>query len=144
MIEVAKKCRKVRFLLLGSQCEYFRHKKLPSNVALLGLVTEEEKAAVASTCDFALNLMESGSGTNLKMFDYMASGIPTITTEFGARGIDDLSLFIVTKTENADQAVSAFALEKCDDMVKRAREHAERVFDWSVVAQSISGKIEAL
>jgi len=144
VIEVAKKCRKVRFLLLGSQCEYFRHKKLPSNVALLGLVTEEEKAAVASTCDFALNLMESGSGTNLKMFDYMASGIPTITTEFGARGIDDLSLFIVTKTENADQAVSAFALEKCDDMVKRAREHAERVFDWSVVAQSISGKIEAL
>ncbi|MBP5492305.1 MAG: glycosyltransferase family 4 protein [Clostridiales bacterium] len=144
VIEVAKKCKKVRFLLLGSQCEYFRHKKLPSNVALLGLVTEEEKAEVASCVDFALNLMESGSGTNLKMFDYMASGIPTITTEFGARGIDDLSLFITTSVENADEAVRGFELEKCDDMVKRARAFAEKVFDWSVVAASISEKIRSL
>jgi glycosyltransferase involved in cell wall biosynthesis len=32
--------------------------------------------------------MMSGSGTNLKMLDYMAAGLPVVSTEVGARGID--------------------------------------------------------
>ena len=35
----------------------------------------------------ALNPVRSGSGTNLKMHEYMAAGLPVVTTPFGARGI---------------------------------------------------------
>ena len=36
----------------------------------------------------AINPMFGGSGTNIKMFDFMAAGLPTISTEIGARGIE--------------------------------------------------------
>ena len=36
----------------------------------------------------SLNPMMSGSGTNLKMLDYMAAGLPVVSTAVGARGID--------------------------------------------------------
>ena len=32
--------------------------------------------------------MFSGSGTNIKMFDFMAAGLPVISTPTGARGIN--------------------------------------------------------
>ncbi|MFH1850291.1 MAG: glycosyltransferase family 4 protein [archaeon] len=37
--------------------------------------------------DIAINPMLSGSGTNLKLLEYMASGLPAVTTPKGARGI---------------------------------------------------------
>jgi glycosyltransferase involved in cell wall biosynthesis len=37
--------------------------------------------------DVALNLVESGSGMNVKMIEYLACGLPIITTPFGARGL---------------------------------------------------------
>ena len=37
--------------------------------------------------DIAINPMLSGSGTNLKQLEYMAMGIPVVSTPVGARGI---------------------------------------------------------
>ena len=37
--------------------------------------------------DFGINPIISGSGTNIKMFEYIASGMPILTTEFGKRGL---------------------------------------------------------
>jgi glycosyltransferase involved in cell wall biosynthesis len=36
----------------------------------------------------AVNPMFSGSGTNIKMFDFMAAGLPVVATPTGARGIN--------------------------------------------------------
>ena len=74
---------------------YFQNRDIPTNVGLLGVVNEMEKNRVFSTVDFALNPMYSGSGTNLKMFDFMSAGIPIITSEFGTRGIDNKNIFII-------------------------------------------------
>lgn len=75
------------FLLAGKVCNAFESAKLPGNVRLLGLVSEEQKLALFHGCDVALNPMLSGSGTNLKMLDYLAAGLPILTTEIGARGL---------------------------------------------------------
>ncbi len=37
--------------------------------------------------DFGLNAVEDGSGTNVKMIEYLAARLPIITTNFGARGM---------------------------------------------------------
>ena len=58
------------------------------NVRITGVVSESDKTAYLSASDFAVNPMFSGSGTNIKMFDFMAAGLPVITTETGARGIE--------------------------------------------------------
>lgn len=58
------------------------------NVLLLGQISDEEKLELYRSADVALNPMLSGSGTNIKMLDYMAAGLPVISTPTGARGLE--------------------------------------------------------
>lgn len=48
----------------------------------------------AGFCTVALNPVTQGGGTNLKILDYLAHGLPVISTEFGMRGYDDLRRFV--------------------------------------------------
>ena len=66
------------------------------NIGFTGITTDEEKELYLSITDIAINPMMTGSGTNLKMLDYMANGIPVISTEVGARGLDIPNGYIVT------------------------------------------------
>ena len=65
-----------------------KNESLPNNVGLAFQVTEEEKLELFRSSNIALNPMQSGSGTNIKMLDYMAAGLPVIATPIGARGLD--------------------------------------------------------
>ncbi|UOF01843.1 glycosyltransferase family 4 protein [Bdellovibrio reynosensis] len=38
--------------------------------------------------DFGLNPVTEGSGMNVKMIEYMAAGLPLVSTSFGCRGLD--------------------------------------------------------
>ena len=76
------------FLIAGSVCWMVRNENPGKNVGLAYLITDEEKRELFSVTGVAINPMMSGSGTNLKMLDYMAAGLPVVSTEVGARGID--------------------------------------------------------
>jgi len=80
-----------QFLIVGGVKDQFlsKHagKKIPNNVKLFGNLTDSEKIAIYKMSDFAINPMFSGAGTNLKILEYMAVGLPIISTDFGARGI---------------------------------------------------------
>lgn len=58
-----------------------------SNVTVTGFIDDAAKLAWLQASDLALNPMFSGSGTNIKMFDFMAAGLPVLATAVGARGI---------------------------------------------------------
>lgn len=135
IFEIATQCPDTKFLLMGSQCMYFQQqkKKLPTNVGLLGLVSEEQKNKIFGLVDFALNPMLSGSGTNLKMFDYMSAGIPIITTAFGTRGIENKDSFMIADISQMASAVNKFTLSQCHEMVDSARDYVEKNFDWKVI-----------
>jgi glycosyltransferase involved in cell wall biosynthesis len=60
----------------------------PDNVFVTGYLTENQKNDYLAMVDIAINPMFSGSGTNIKMFDFMANGLPIVTTSIGARGIE--------------------------------------------------------
>lgn len=68
---------------VGSQVAASRN-----NIHITGMLSEEDKALWLTASDIAINPMFSGSGTNIKMFDFMAFALPVITTPTGARGID--------------------------------------------------------
>ena len=142
IIEIAPECPDTAFLLMGSQCYHYTDKKLPKNVGLLGFADDDVKEKLFETCDFAINPMFSGSGTNLKMFDYMSAGIPIITTEFGTRGIEDKSCFIIAEKDQMVDAIKNFNLEDQREKVRKARTQAEEIFDWKVIAGSYIERIE--
>lgn len=57
------------------------------NLVCTGRIDEAGKRDWLRAADMAVNPMFSGSGTNIKMFDFMAVGLPVVTTATGARGI---------------------------------------------------------
>jgi len=141
VFEIALQCPDTQFLLIGSQCDFFKGEKLPENVGLLGVVSDEVKAKIFETADFALNPMLSGSGTNLKMFDYMAGGIPVITTEFGARGIENKSGLIIAEVQDMPEYICGFSIQRMREKVECARQCVLEKYDWNKISRSFMNKL---
>lgn len=85
---LSTQCSDVDFHIVGSVCQALP-KELPSNVKAWGLLNESMKAAVLSQCSVAINPMFSGSGSNVKLADFLANGLYVVSTEFGVRGYPD-------------------------------------------------------
>jgi len=77
----------VQMEIIGSVCTAVRS-PIPRNVVLHGLVDEVAKTSIMSTWDIGLNPLMSGGGSSLKLPDYMAHGLATLSTPAGARGFD--------------------------------------------------------
>ena len=84
--QLAPALPEVEFRIMGAVCDKMKS-KVPRNVKLLGFVEESEKRLQIERCTAAINPLFSGSGTNLKMLDYLSAGAPVVTTRVGARGL---------------------------------------------------------
>ena len=73
------------FEFIGSVCNALLP-NLPRNIRLHGLLSEAAKTERLLTWDVALNPVESGGGSSLKLPDYMAHGLASLSTAAGARG----------------------------------------------------------
>jgi hypothetical protein len=62
------------------------------NIVYHGVVDENRKDEIMSRCFLALNPVTEGSGRNLKMVDYLAHGLPVMSTPIGVRGFEDFSI----------------------------------------------------
>ena len=82
--EIAPKCPSVQFHIVGSCMP----KSEFDNVICHGFLEEKELLNVISNCSLALNPMEEGSGSNVKVFSYWRHKIPVLSTSFGMRGIE--------------------------------------------------------
>jgi glycosyltransferase involved in cell wall biosynthesis len=83
--ELAPRLPEVLFVILGGVGAKIAQPT--SNVVVTGTIDDATKCQWLRASDVALNPMFSGSGTNIKMFDFMAAALPTLTTAIGARGI---------------------------------------------------------
>lgn len=75
----------ILFLIAGRVGAIFKNNNKYKNILFTGEV--ENILPYFKAADIAINPMLSGSGTNIKMLEYLASGLPTITTPTGARGL---------------------------------------------------------
>jgi glycosyltransferase involved in cell wall biosynthesis/2-polyprenyl-3-methyl-5-hydroxy-6-metoxy-1,4-benzoquinol methylase/GT2 family glycosyltransferase len=120
-----------------------------SNVHVTGQVSEERKLQWLRAADFGVNPMSSGSGTNIKMFDLMAAGLPTVTTAVGARGIERAGgqPFVVAGLSVQEMAGAlrrlcaepAFAAERARD----ARACVEDGYSWERISPALGNLIRA-
>ncbi len=86
IVTMASALPDLEFWIVGSVCGAFMTEDMPTNLRMLGVVEDDELVALLSAADLALNPMQTGSGSNLKILDYIEHRIPLVSTAFGARG----------------------------------------------------------
>ncbi len=82
--QLAPKLKNIQFHIIGSVCSAISNP--PENVVLWGVLDDAVKSTVLEACSIALNPMGSGSGSNVKLADYIGHGLYVLSTEFGQRG----------------------------------------------------------
>jgi glycosyltransferase involved in cell wall biosynthesis len=124
--------------MVGTVSDYFRDKKVPANVKLIGRVDDKELFDWLKRADIGLNPMFTGSGINMKVLDYFSYSLPVVTTWVGARGlegVDSRDFIACDKDEFIDKI--KLLLEDKDMRVrmgKNARQLAENVYDWKKIS----------
>ena len=142
VISVAPQLPDVLFLLAGSHGEAFTNRVLPRNVVFSGVVADHAKAAMLGCVDVALNPMRTGSGTNLKLIEYLACGVPAVSTPFGVRGlavVDGVHLLIAPPDGFA--GAIRVAIDDPAAAYERAtagRELARQFYDWTALGDRLA------
>ena len=136
-------------MVAGSVCLAFDDVAIPPNLQLLGVIDEGLKLTLLSVASVALNPMTTGSGTNLKMLDYLAAGVPVVSTAVGVRGLEldpDHHLRVAPAGRFA-AAISDVVAEPEAEATRRAtgaRAYVAERFDWERVVDDLVSVIEAL
>jgi glycosyltransferase involved in cell wall biosynthesis len=142
ILAAAPQLPKMDFVIIGSACRPFADRTVPPNVKMLGQVDAEVRDVLLAVADVALNPMLSGSGTNLKMLDYFAAGIPVISSQFGARGlkVEPGKHFILAENDWT-ATLQAFVLqerEELDSLATKARQLVEERYSWETIADNFA------
>jgi glycosyltransferase involved in cell wall biosynthesis len=146
IFEFAAELPHVAFAVVGSVCYAFDPTFKPGNVLFLGEVDDITRNVCLQAADVALNPVEHGSGTNLKMLDYFAAGVPVVTTEEGSRGLrlDGERQCLVRGIEAFAAAIEEIVAEGAAAAAVRAlaaRELVENEFDWEAIAARIKPRL---
>ncbi|MEQ9623719.1 glycosyltransferase family 4 protein [Coleofasciculus chthonoplastes] len=146
IFQIAEQLPQVNFLIIGSVGLAFKHEKRPANVGFMDVVDDETKAVILGLADVALNPVTFGSGTNLKMLEYFASGIPVISTPIGVRGlgVEAGGHCIVVDIEDFAEAIAELKAEDLTNKeirVKKARQYVQEKFDWQAISQRLFNRL---
>jgi glycosyltransferase involved in cell wall biosynthesis len=123
------------FLIAGSVTS--RPAKAPR---LLETGPVEDMMLCFQAADTAINPMFSGSGMNQKVCQYLASGLPVLSSPFGARGFETGEQKGILCFENTREFLDLlFPLQ--EDLEKRtrfqnaARAYAEKRLSWDLISR---------
>ncbi|SOZ67328.1 putative glycosyltransferase [Cupriavidus taiwanensis] len=128
------------FAIMGSVCGMLDAAALPGNVAMLGVVDAAEKSLWLGLADYGLNPVRAGSGTNLKLAEYTASGLLVLSTAFGARGSglaawEDFVPIEADDLAGALRAARALDPARHDALVRSARAKVAAGGDWRKIGE---------
>ncbi len=90
-------------LLVAGQCTRPRRR---GRVLALGRI--DSLLPLLAAADVAVNPIDSGSGSNVKLADYLAAGLPVVTTPIGLRGYEAFAhLMTIAELQGFATAVAA-------------------------------------
>lgn len=114
-----------------------------------GIVTRRELSAVLSACRIGVAPIFRGSGTRLKILEYMAAGLPVVSTKKGAEGLglDERKhvLFAETATEFQEALLRLLSDSSLSiNLSTHAASFAKSNFDWIPILERFSKELKSL
>ena len=132
-----------QFMVMGSVGDAIAGSNEPENLTITGYV-EDGFEAHFDASDIALNPMESGGGTNIKLIDYFARSVPVISTPFGVRGLKNGNdSVIVAEVPDFPRAIERL---RCDSDKRRrigqtGRDVAAESYTWEASSRHLREQI---
>lgn len=143
---LAKRNKDIKFIIAGNVGLYLKDKEISSNITVTGSIDNWTKGKILSNADFALNPMPYGSGTNLKMLEYFAFGLPVITTPIGARGLDIVDKYHAIVAEigsfsKAIQLLNNMSVAEKHNLITHAKDLVNEKFSWKIISEQLFLKL---
>jgi glycosyltransferase involved in cell wall biosynthesis len=125
---------RIKLLLLGPKHEY----NTGEFIIELNEVSSEELPEFLSMADIAVVPLDSGSGTRLKILEYLSLGIPIISTKIGIEGLPiiDGDHALITNGTVQDVILKVNQLISDDSLRERLINHGKELvkeYDWGVI-----------
>jgi hypothetical protein len=148
LIPLAKIMPDYNFLVVGNAGKSINKSLAPSNIKILGHVSDEELDSLFLKCFAFINPMRSGSGTHLKMMKALGYGIPIITSRFGARGFEeneiDRSMLIAEDTKALQLAIQKLENKKYHLEISKNSHKTGKNYDWEKIKPNYVSSISKL
>ena|GEM_PF-1793282 len=116
------------------------------NVTELGFV--ESLSPVLAAADVGVCPLSSGSGTKLKVMDYLAAGLPVVTTTVGAAGIDlvdgESALIRDDDEAFADAVETVVSSPETAERLSRAARELSEQYRWETVLAAYEPLVRAI
>lgn len=145
--QLAPQMPNVRFAIIGGCCENLTGATLAPNIMALGVLDEDCKHEWMTAADVAINPLTEGSGTSIKMFDFMAAGLPVVSTTVGARGIAYTSAppFVLSEINSFGGALENLILDKTERQrcADAARRTVEDFYAWERISPALGSLLAA-
>ena len=145
---LAPKDKKIEYIIIGNVDSHYQSKRIPKNVRFVGVVSDKVKEKLFEDCDLAINPMFSGSGTNIKVLEYVARGIPVVSTSFGMRGLEAFNGRVyLAERDHFREKVNEVLAMPCEMKEKNsvfARRVCEKTFDRVAIVRDCIEKIREL
>ncbi len=124
----------MRFVVAGSVGE---HPLSKENLLVTG--PQESLEDWFTAADAAIHPITEGSGANVKLLEYLAAGLPTVSTRFGARGLEAVNgeHLIVCEPSGFPAALQNLRRDRLlrDALARNARHLVITRRSWAVVAE---------
>ena len=144
MPRVLERCPEAKLLVLGGTVPHDREWLIQP-----GCVPWEEVPALVRSCQVGVAPIFSGSGTRLKILEYLAAGRPTIATTKGAEGLDIEPGWGMIVADEAGLFASAVASVLADPAyAEAAAQHGQEVvyqrYAWSRIMSAFHQTLRTL
>jgi glycosyltransferase involved in cell wall biosynthesis len=134
----------LQFLIMGGVVDPHLHAHRssadlgPKNVNFFGTADEEARQTIYKASDVAICPMFSSSGTDLTILNYMAAGIPVITTPRRATGIEAIhDTCMMCEASDFAKTIQTILdnTPRLHELSKNAREFVADKFDWKIIVK---------
>jgi glycosyltransferase involved in cell wall biosynthesis len=111
----------LHFIFAGNVASELDRKHVPRNVTLTGIVAAEELAALLACADVAVNPVRVTGGVNMKMLDYVAAGVPVLSTTVGVTGLAPDVVATIFVSDHDDWTAAFRAALDCSSQEREER-----------------------